>query len=341
MAVTATTVGETPRRIGGTLVIQPLPGIGDVVWHLPHLKSIAAVSPGRKVTLLTKSRSRADEVLAGAPFLEAVLWLDDARHRGPLGGFRLGTDLAPYGFDRVWILHDSARYALAAWRAGIAERIGYGIGWQELFLTSPHVMTSAEKNLTAIEKANRLLHLNSVPKVEAAPSLPEDKAATARLAAEFVHLAEPRVALLLGASERFKQWGGENFGALAERLNRTAGATVFLVGGSAEAAMIAEIGARLGHPAWLVPFVDRPLAEAAALTRLCRAAAGNDTGLLNIAAACGTRSVGLYGGSPPMAEDRRIRTLEPPGGARYGEDRMAAIPVDLVVSALAAILAGE
>ena len=31
---------------GRTLIVQPLPGIGDMVWHLPHIHAIAATTAG-------------------------------------------------------------------------------------------------------------------------------------------------------------------------------------------------------------------------------------------------------------------------------------------------------
>ena len=45
-------------------VVQPLPGIGDMVWHLPHLRAIAAHA-GAPVTLIAKPRSLADQLLTG------------------------------------------------------------------------------------------------------------------------------------------------------------------------------------------------------------------------------------------------------------------------------------
>ena len=48
---------------GRTLIVQPLPGIGDMVWHLPHIHAIAATTVDGKVDLLTKPRSQADRLL--------------------------------------------------------------------------------------------------------------------------------------------------------------------------------------------------------------------------------------------------------------------------------------
>ena len=48
-------------------VIQPKPGIGDVIWHLPFIRAIAAVSPGGQVTFLAPPTSGARELLVRNP----------------------------------------------------------------------------------------------------------------------------------------------------------------------------------------------------------------------------------------------------------------------------------
>src|SRR6476469_5416402 len=55
-----------PRSQNTVGVIQPLPGIGDMVWHLPHIRAIAAHA-GQPVTLMTKPRTLADQLLAHEP----------------------------------------------------------------------------------------------------------------------------------------------------------------------------------------------------------------------------------------------------------------------------------
>jgi len=55
-----------------TLIVQPLPGIGDMIWHLPHIHAIAATSIEGQVDLLTKPRSQADRLLAVRRSLRAA-----------------------------------------------------------------------------------------------------------------------------------------------------------------------------------------------------------------------------------------------------------------------------
>ena len=58
------------QRIG---VVQPLPGIGDMIWHLPHLRAIAAHA-GCAITLITKPRSAA-ALISGTINCDLIAWL--------------------------------------------------------------------------------------------------------------------------------------------------------------------------------------------------------------------------------------------------------------------------
>lgn len=322
-------------RTERTLVVQPLPGIGDVVWHLPHLKAIAAQAPDEQITLLTKRRSGADRLLAGESFIDEVMYLQDGggRHDGALGGLRLGDDLRGQGFDEIWILHHSLRYALAGWRAGIPLRAGYGIGWQDMFLTESPTLVHADKNLSAIAKADKLLALQSVEMVEAAPTLHPTEAAQAAAKQILDGYDMPVTILAIGASEPFKQWGGKNFAELSSQLNALTKGSIVLLGGPAEADLAAHIAGRVGEPGWLRAVTDAPLDVTLALVAQGDLCIGNDTGMLNVAAAAGTRSVGLFGGSAVVTRDPRLTPLQPAGGARYGSNKMAEISVEQVLAA--------
>lgn len=320
--------------MAGTLVIQPLPGIGDMVWHLPHLEAIARASPDGRITVLTKRRSRADELFVESPFVRQVLWLERAqsgerlgRHDGLLGGWRLARDLRAQGFDSVWILHDSARYALAARWAGIPLRIGFGTGRQRRFLNDPRILPRSDRHRPTLEKATALLALHGLD-AASAPRFRPPATAVERTAAELGHLPRPWIGLGIGSSEPFKQWGAERFGALGSRLIRSTGGTAFAIGGASESGLVDAIRAIPG--AAVVPALGLPLGDAAALARACDLVIGNDTGLLNLSASTGVACIGLFGGSPPLTQFANLTALEPAGGAVYRVDRMADIDVDTV-----------
>ena len=133
--------------MAGTLVIQPLPGIGDMVWHLPHLDAIARTCPDGRVTVLTKRRSRADELFAGSATVSRVLWLERAqtgdaagRHDGPLGAWRLAADLAARVNE---LLADPARAEAmgVAGRTRAVERFGWDVAATETLRLYERLLT--------------------------------------------------------------------------------------------------------------------------------------------------------------------------------------------------------
>lgn len=316
---------------GRTLVIQPLPGIGDAIWHLPHLRAIARNAPDGKVTLLTKPRSLADRLLIAEPAVEEVLWLrrQGGEHDGPGGFFRLVSLIAKPQFARVWVLHDSARYAQAAWAAHIPERHGPGLTLQRWFLNQPPYLPAELAKAHPIEKATRLLALKGLELRDEDRNLPVAPDATRVIAERYQHLPKPWIAFGLGSSEPFKQWGGDRFATLATRLSEPQHRSLFLIGGPSEREMCQAVAEAVTHTGGQVENANGlAIEETAALLAQCRLYVGNDTGVLNVAAAVGTPALGLFGGSPPLSYLPQIRAIQPEtsGGG------MAAITEDQVLA---------
>ena len=182
---------------GPTLIVQPLPGIGDMVWHLPHIHAIAATTTSGQVDILTKPRSQADRLLCADPCVSQVLWLEreSGRHAGPCGLLRLAGVLRQGGYQRVWILHGSARYALAAWLAGIPERLGYGVGWQSLSLTVPMRLPPDRRHTHPILRADALLDALEIVRTEPEPRLALAAEAEQAVATRFAAWPTPWIAL--------------------------------------------------------------------------------------------------------------------------------------------------
>ncbi len=318
---------------GPTLIVQPLPGIGDMVWHLPHIHAIAAITTEGKVDILTKPRSQTDRLLCADPCVGQVLWLEreSGRHAGPRGLLRLAGVLRRGGYQRVWILHGSARYALAAWLAGIPERLGYGVGLQSLLLTAPVRFPPERRHAHPILRADALLDALGVARTEPEPRLALAAEAEQAVAARFAAWPTPWIALGVGSSEAWKQWGAARFAELTLELNRRWAGSLFIVGGPAERPLAEDILARVrGGGGAAADAVALPLEQVAALLARCRWYIGNDTGVLNMAAALRVPAIGLFGGSAPLWHSRFIHPLLPPAGERG----MAAITVSQILEAL-------
>lgn len=319
-------------RSGRTLIVQPLPGIGDMVWHLPHIHAIAATTATGGIDLLTKPRSQADRLLRADPCVERVLWLEreSGRHAGLRGLWRLASLLRQGGYQRVWILHGSTRYALASRLAGIPERVGYGVGLQTRLLNVPVRLPPDRRHAHPIVRADTLLELLDIPRNEPEPRLATAADAEQAVAERFDAWPTPWTALGIGSSEPWKQWGAARFAELALALERHRSGSTFIVGGPAERSLADEMLSRIrAGGGQAADAVALPLEQTAALLARCRGYIGNDTGVLNMAAALGVPAIGLFGGSQPLWHSRFIHPLLPLSGQRD----MAAITVPQVLEA--------
>jgi len=320
---------------GRTLIVQPLPGIGDMVWHLPHIHAIAATTTTTgQVDILTKPRSQADRLLCADPCVDRVLWVerDSGHHAGIRGIFRLAALVRQRTYQRVWILHGSARYALAAWLAGVPERIGYGVGGQPWWLNVAVRLPVECRHAHPTVRADALLDLLDVPRMEPEPRLPVLAVAEQAVVERFADWPRPWIALGIGSSEPWKQWGAACFAKLALALHRQQAGSVFIIGGPGEQSLGDEILHRVRDGGGVAAdAIALPLQQTAALLAHCRGYIGNDTGVLNMAAALETPALGLFGGSSPLTHSRWIHAITPP----VGHSGMAAITVTQVLEAFA------
>ncbi len=323
----------TPENNHQTLIIQPLPGIGDMIWHLPHIHSIAAISKTEKVSILTKPRSKADRLLLGDPYVDQILWLErnPGKHDGISGFFRLVAELRKYAFMSVWILHDSNRYAWASFFAGIPIRRGYGQGIQHLLLSDPIHLDKAQLKLHPIEVSNLLLEKYAVPKIESEPVLTLASKTALKVTKQFEKVRKPWIVIGMGSSEPFKQWGDERFAELIIELSRTQDCNIFLAGGSAEQGMADYITNKVSEVSIEVhQVIELPIDHVAALITQSSLYVGNDTGLLNMAASLRVPSIGLFGQSPPLTHSQYIYCLQAP----QPEQGMAGITVAHVLKTI-------
>jgi heptosyltransferase-2 len=315
--VTAETTAWPPYQ-HPVAVVQPLPGIGDMVWHLPHLRAIAAHA-GAPVTLIAKPRSLADQLLTGDPAVASILWVDlnphgrRGAHDGLLGFHRLVRKLAAPQFGTIVMLHHSAQLAAAAWRAGIPDRRGYGWGRQRWFLTTGPFLSPEIKLLHQHTRATTYLAAAEIAVPSAEPALSVAPAMLQESMMRLGEIAHPYVAIGIGSSEALRQWGAERFAELAAALLDAGWPALLLVGGLDDmmaARMIVdalgERGSRIKLAmGWNLADVMGVLSQAAFYV-------GNNTGVMNIAAATGRRSYALFGTTAPFHHASQIVPVSAP-----------------------------
>ncbi len=305
-----------------TAIFQPRPGLGDLIWHLPIIRALARDS---LVTLITKPSTQAGTLLANDPDVARIVWFDRnprqgrGYHDGPLGFARLVATLRDTQADTCVLLHHGASLAAAMRLAGIRHRYGYGYtATQRMWLNSGPFLGGDVRFGEAFDQARAYAGALGFPHL-AEPSVRVDPAARLRVLKRLCHLPRPFLALGVGAHGSNRQWGARRFAALADMWLAAARGTVLVLGAAHESALVGQVVQDSGHTA-VQPVIGWDLADIVALLAEAEFFVGNDSGLMNVRAACGRPAFGLFGASGPLRHSRRIEPIIPPGGPRAGMD---------------------
>ncbi len=299
-------------------VIQVKRGIGDVIWHLPFIRAIAAVSPGAQVTFLAPPSSHASELLAAEPSVATTLYFEHSGSelRRGINLLRLVSLLRRNQFRSVWILDRTVRPALAARLAGIPERIGLGLGPQRMFITNGGIDQSHFHD-EPIEWLTALMAAMKVPLHDIDRQLHVPGKAHAVIGRRFTACPRPWIVLGIGASHSDKDWPDAYWAEFIASLSRTTAGTIFLIGG-AENVERAQMLIAQAHAPSMINACDLALTEAAALLRNADIFVGANSGPINLAAATATDAFGLFGTTPVLSYSKYIHPIVPDGGPSPG-----------------------
>jgi len=312
-----------------TVVFQHDLGIGDLVFRLPYFEAVAKQSLGGKIVLIAQSSARAEDLLRDVPWLSDVIVYErgrktDARgkHRGLFGYLSLVAQVKSLEFERMVIFGDRLRYSFLAYLARIPVRIGYGgfgVSWlQRVFLNrKPYVKPYKGPCITNYQWATELMTGHGFCTGPLIPRLSVPDAFNTRWAKDFESLPRTRVALVVGASDKVKDWGVANFAALASELLGSGHAVVCL-GGRAEQNILESLESRIAPDlrANLRVLMPPSVLDSAAVVSQCTACIGNDTGMVHVSAACEVPTVLILGHRRLPCHDPAIHSLIAPSVAQ-------------------------
>jgi lipopolysaccharide heptosyltransferase II len=299
-------------------VIQAKRGIGDVIWHLPFVRAIAAVSSGGKVTFMAPPTSSAKDLLAAEPSILETIYFEHAGSelkRG-LNLIWLARLLRQRRFQTVWILDRTLRPAIAAALARTPERIGLGLGRQSLFITNSGIDQSHFHD-HPIDWLRALMAAMNVPLASTEPALNVPKDIVAAIGERFAGCARPWIVLSMGALHADREWPQAHWREFLASLRHETAATFFFIGGPAYAARAESLIAE-GRIEPAINACDLSLVEAIALLHVADLFVGTDSGPMNLAVAVGTPAFALFGVNPVLSYSEFIHPLTPPGGPTPG-----------------------
>lgn len=298
-----------------TVVLHQFTGIGDLVWHIPYFKAVAEQSQGGQVSVIAQPSTLARQLIGHEPWVAEIIDHDHrprrserrkGRHAGLRGMWRFAQELRARRFDRIVLFSGRASRGLLAWMTGIPVRMGYGYRWlQRIFLNCPPYIARYEGEgvpvyfeASALAVAHGFTPHPIVPRVAVGDELP------AAVAEILDHLPPPVSVLAIGTSEHRKQWGPQNFADLATLILADGGSVVVL-GGPGERELAPSVVLRVPEPqrSRIRAVTTLKVSESAHLLSRSSLCIGNDTGMVNLAAACGCPTVVVLGNRPPLVHD--------------------------------------
>lgn len=273
-----------------SLLVLRLSALGDVIHTLPAVALLRESLPSHEISwVVEQPYSELVETAGGVRALPVRMkkWgRSPVRHRRDIGGavrslrgHRVAVDFQGLVKSAVLARMSRAPVRFGFDRAAVREPAA-------LLFTNRHVAVDGtahviEQNLELARTVVRDLG-GSV-----AESWERVTAAGIRRFAAGVRAQEGAIVLLPGAGRPNKMWPAERFRELA----RILGPRAVTAWGPSERALAEAVGGRLAPPTGL--------RELAALLAGAAVVVGGDTGPLHLAAALGTKVVGLYGPTDP------------------------------------------
>ncbi len=315
-----------PRR----LLFVTSTRIGDAVLTSGLLKHLIEEMGGPAVTVACGPV--AAPLFAGVPNLDRVIAMPKKKRGGHW--LRLWSQVVGTPWDTVVDLRGSA----IAWTLPLVKR--------------RLVPGKAPEALHRVQAAGAVVGRVKSPPAPKLWTLPHHRAS----AAAMIPPEGPVLALGPAANWRAKTWRPEHFAALAERLTAPDGplptASVVIIAGPGEEAQAKPLLEAVPEGRRISMVGANDLLTVAACLERCTLFVGNDSGLMHIAAAMGTPTIGLFGPSRvdhfgpwgrftrPVIATIPYTDLVPPGvDLRHSPTLMDSISVEMVEQAAIELLA--
>lgn len=297
---------DRERKAAGwhRLLVIKLVAVGDLVVCLPVLKTLRISFPKAHIAIMVTPR--VSEIVEGCPYVDEIICYDIfGQDRGPRGLFRIIRQLRKRKFDLVLELDHYYRITtLISYLAGIPNRAGFDLpGQGRGHLYTIRIPYSVDKHeVEVFLEAAKMIGADASEKelVEIWVPTQDRKHVDGFLQGAGVTEQDMLVGIHpgTGPSALSRRWSPDKFAQLADWLIMEQGARVVITGSPSEDDLAENIAGRMTAKP-IVAAGKTNLKQFAEITRRCRLFISVDTGPLHIAAAMGTKVIGLYGPNTP------------------------------------------
>ncbi len=284
---------EIKFQPGDSILVSRTDRLGDLILALPFVETLKVRYPECQIHVL--SSLYASPILENNPRIDKIvrvqndqLFMDKLYKKDLLHRIRLGK------YKAVVVLYPERQVSRLFYKAGIPVRIGTAGRFHSVFFNT-HLFHSRKENKKHEYEYNldflrffRDGETIETPRVY----LKEKELKNARRILSNIGVESPFVVIHPGSGGSAEQWSLSNFMKLYKLLMEE-GVSVVISGSESEGDMVREIVKELGVPVKEITG-ETDLRTLAAVLSLASVVVANSTGPLHLAAAVGTKVVGLY-----------------------------------------------
>jgi len=288
-----------------TCIIQTRPGIGDMCIFLPYIHLIAKKT-NSKISLVTKSRSRAKQFLFSDPYVQKIIYLDEDLKKEKL---EIVKFLKQEKFNSVYIMQFGFKFYLFSKLAGIKAIFSYGFLKKNVSITG-----------FIDKKVRDWLNISK--------ELLEKKC---KIYLKTENKEKKNIVIGIGGSGENKKWSIENYIQLIAKLKKKFKDYKFIIAGGHEELGDAEL-IKKAFGEEIISICKMNIKDSLEIIDGSRFFVGNDTGFMHLCASLNMKSFGLFGDTPSnYAEyNNDIVAVMPKGYSvvKHNDNAMELITVD-------------
>ena len=286
------------------LLVKQHDQLGDFLLFTPVLPAVRRRFPSAQIVLCTRGYTK--ELAWGDPLLDGVLVVEERLNHWRVRGIRDALVHLAQGFDLA-VIFNTISHSFTSDLVPLLGRARYRLGPSEPHF--PDFESNAFYNIEVALPGDRV-HMSDrclaiveplgVPIDDPRERMYVDRVWNSRASAVIerwgIGDGDLTIAVHPGGARNYTRWPTERYALLGDRLCGVDGAKVVIVVGKNET-WGEQVAERMNKPPIMCRITNLKLL--AAILKRVTVYVGNDTGLLHVASAVGTRSVGIYGETDP------------------------------------------
>jgi heptosyltransferase-2 len=260
------------------LIIQTRPGVGDLCMFLPYIHQIHDNNKELEITLITKKRTSAKQVLKYEKSVKEIIYLEDESlkiNKSKIGNFfKLINFINKNNFTDIYIMHFSLFWFLVSKMSKIKKIYNYGI-----------FKKNVDIYLNALEKNKKWLNDNNLTSQTTIAWPTNNKNSN-------------QIIIGIGSSGPTKKWSTENYISLIKRINNK-NIKFYLAGGNNE--IENQIANQIKNTITqneIESLCHLSIEQIIPIINSSKLYIGNDTGFMHLSAGLNIPSIGLFGDTP-------------------------------------------